>query len=200
MNSLNRTTGLGAYNQWVCPFIYTLPHKAQFFVCLFVFYYIEFNSGWGAASSSRGGLQFEMLKIGLYIQYFRHTWKKRNHSQHWYRPPSYNRWNQYISLPVWTTVNPSELSLDVSVHLEQQLTLYKCFLYIPGNWYQNHHMPLIKGIWFCTQQFSPVTNGSCDCECGSGPIVLNGFGALYEIWKSWRYASMYRCWTMDLLF
>lgn len=64
MNSLNRTTGLGAYNQWVCPFIYTLPHKAQFFVCLFVFYYIEFNSGWGAASSSRGGLQFKMLKMG----------------------------------------------------------------------------------------------------------------------------------------
>lgn len=77
--------------------------------------------------------------------------------------------------------------------------LDKCFFYIPENWYQNHHMPLIKGIWFCTQQFSPVTNGFCDWECGSGPIVLNGFGTLYEIWERGRYASMYKCWTMDLL-
>lgn len=89
------------------------------------------------------------------------------------------------------TANPSELSLHVSVHWEQQLILYKCFLYIPGKLILKPPCAIDQwGYDFALSNFLQLQTGLVTANVGLDPLCWIAL-ALYM--RSERGEGMLAC-------
>ncbi len=173
-----------SYKQWVCPFIYTLPHKAQFFTSNLIQAKRQHHPAGVIDNLSISHAEKRVINFNILNTDGTNATTVNTDTDLQVTTDESNRWacqcDCWSKWVVFGCVSTLGATTD----------LCKCFLYIPENWYQNHHVPLIKGIWFCTQPFSPVTNVFVTASVGLDPLWWMAL-ALYM--RSEREAGMLAC-------